>query len=52
MFSANNPPYSEAHVASPSDPYGISKRTIELLLEFYDRQYGFHSTMLRYANVY
>lgn len=39
----------EAH---PETPYGISKRSIELLLEFYQRQYGIASTMLRYANVY
>lgn len=52
MFGGDSPPYSESHEAHPETPYGISKRTIELLLEFYDRQYRVHSTMLRYANVY
>ena len=52
MFGGDNPPYAESREAHPETPYGISKRTIELLLEFYDRQYGFRSTMLRYANVY
>ncbi len=52
MFSDNQPPYSEVHIPSPTDPYGISKHTIELHLSFYERQYGIHSTILRYANVY
>lgn len=52
MFGGDNPPYAESREAHPETPYGISKRAIELLLEFYDRQYGFRSTMLRYANVY
>ncbi len=52
MFGGDNPPYNEDHEAHPETPYGISKRTIELMLEFYDRQHGFRSTMLRYANVY
>lgn len=52
MFGGDNPPYSEAMEAHPETPYGISKRSIELLLEFYQRQYGIESTMLRYANVY
>lgn len=52
MFGGDNPPYSESHEAHPESPYGISKRTIELLLEFYERQYDIGSTVLRYANVY
>ncbi len=52
MFGGDNPPYSESHEAHPETPYGISKRTVELLLEFYERQYGIRSTTLRYANVY
>jgi len=52
MFGGDKPPYSESMEARPETPYGISKRSIELLLEFYQRQYGIESTMLRYANVY
>lgn len=52
MFGGDKPPYSESMEAHPETPYGISKRSIELLLEFYQRQYGIESTMLRYANVY
>lgn len=52
MFGWDNPPYSEEHIANPETPYGISKRSVELLLGFYERQYGIRSTILRYANVY
>lgn len=52
MFGDNSPPYAETHEAHPETPYGISKRTGELLLEFYEKQHGIHSTILRYANVY
>lgn len=52
MFGGDNPPYSEQHVANPETPYGISKRSVEFLLDFYQRQYDIRPTMLRYANVY
>lgn len=52
MFGGDNPPYSEEHIANPETPYGISKRSVEFLLAFYERQYGIQSTVLRYANVY
>ncbi len=52
MFGGDNPPYSEEHIANPETPYGISKRSVEFLLGFYERQYGIQSTILRYANVY
>jgi UDP-glucose 4-epimerase len=52
MFGGDNPPYKENQEAHPETPYGISKRSVELLLEFYQRQYGIEPTMLRYANVY
>ena len=48
----NTPHTLRIKVPSPIDPYGISKRTIELHLAFYERQYGIRSTILRYANVY
>jgi len=52
MFSTDTPPYSEADIPSPNTPYGISKHCSEQVIDFYSSQYGFHSTILRYANVY
>jgi UDP-glucose 4-epimerase len=52
MYSDNQPPYDESHVANPDSPYGISKRTIESLLLFYQNHHQIQSTVLRYANVY
>ncbi len=52
MFSTDTPPYSEEDIPSPNTPYGISKHCAEQIIEFYASQYGFHSTILRYANVY
>jgi UDP-glucose 4-epimerase len=52
MFGGDSPPYNETHEAHPESPYGISKRAVELFLEFYEKQYGIRSTVLRYANVY
>jgi len=52
MFSTDTPPYNEADVPSPNTPYWISKHCAEQIIDFYSSQYGFHSTILRYANVY
>lgn len=52
MFGGDTPPYSEEDIADPESPYGISKRTVEMLLGFYERQHGIRSTILRYPNVY
>lgn len=52
MFWGDNPPYSEEQSANPETPYGISKRSVEFLLGFYERQYGINSAILRYSNVY
>lgn len=52
MFGGDCPPYDESMEACPETPYGISKRTIEMLLAFYEKQYDIVSTVLRYANVY
>lgn len=52
MFSEGNPPYREEDTPSPVDPYAISKRTGELLLDFYRLHHGVHATSLRYSNVY
>lgn len=52
MFSEGNPPYREEEAPSPVDPYAISKRSGELLLDFYSKHHGIQATSLRYANVY
>jgi UDP-glucose 4-epimerase len=52
MFSTDTPPYSESDIPSPNTPYGISKFSAEQFIDFYSRQYGIRSTVLRYANVY
>lgn len=52
MFSTDTPPYSESDTPSPNTPYGISKFSAEQFIDFYSRQYGIKSTILRYANVY
>ena len=52
MFSEGNPPYREEDTPSPVDPYAISKRSGELLLDFYSKHHGIQATSLRYANVY
>lgn len=52
MFSDWLPPYDEEKEAHPDSPYGISKKTFESLLSFYEKQYSIRSTILRYANVY
>lgn len=52
MFWGDNPPYSEEQNANPETPYGISKRSVEFLLGFYERQYDIKSAILRYSNVY
>jgi UDP-glucose 4-epimerase len=52
MFSTDTPPYSETDLPSPNTPYWISKHCAEQIIDFYTSQYGFNSTLLRYANVY
>ncbi len=52
LFDDNQLPYDETMAPSPSSPYGIAKLTFERYLDFYSRQYGFETTVLRYANVY
>ena len=45
-------PTSESEEAKPISPYGISKFSIENYLEFYRKNYGLDSVVLRYSNVY
>lgn len=45
-------PQNEAHPCRPLSPYGITKRTTELYLFFYEQQYGIPYVSLRYANIY
>ncbi len=47
-----NFPADETHPTMPECPYGLSKRSVELYLQYYARQYGFKCVALRYANVY
>jgi UDP-glucose 4-epimerase len=45
-------PAPESHVTQPASPYGVSKRTGELYLSYYNQAYGLPYIALRYANVY
>ena len=43
---------SEEHPTRPASPYGVSKRTGELYLSYYQQAFGLPYVALRYANVY
>jgi UDP-glucose 4-epimerase len=45
-------PAAEAHATEPLSPYGVSKRTGELYLDYYYMAFGLPYVALRYANVY
>ncbi len=45
-------PTPESHPPQPISPYGISKRTGELYLEYYHHIHRISYTALRYSNVY
>jgi UDP-glucose 4-epimerase len=45
-------PADEDHPTEPLSPYGVSKRTGELYLGYYQMAYGLPYVALRYANVY
>ena len=45
-------PAPESHATQPASPYGVSKRTGELYLSYYNQVYGMPYIALRYANVY
>jgi UDP-glucose 4-epimerase len=43
-------PIPESHRVLPTNPYGESKLSLERILGWYDKAYGFRSTPLRYFN--
>ena len=45
-------PAPESHATQPASPYGVSKRTGELYLSYYNQAFGLPFIALRYANVY
>ncbi|MBM7116804.1 SDR family oxidoreductase [Archangium primigenium] len=45
-------PAPESHATRPISPYGVSKASGELYLNYYKAQYGLKYVALRYANVY
>lgn len=45
-------PASENHRTQGESPYGISKRSAELYLDYYSRKSGLNCAALRYGNVY
>jgi len=45
-------PADETHSTKPISPYGVSKRSVELYLDYYQSVHGMSSTILRYTNVY
>jgi len=45
-------PAPESHVTQPASPYGVSKRTGELYLSYYNQTYKLPYLALRYGNVY
>lgn len=45
-------PAAEDHPIRPASPYGVSKRSGELYLSYYQQAFGLPYIALRYANVY
>lgn len=52
MYGNKQTPFSEDMKEEPLSPYGVSKRSGELYLNYYHEQYGIPYVVLRYANVY
>ena len=52
MYGNKETPFNEEMKAEPLSPYGISKRSGELYLNFYHELYGIPFISLRYSNVY
>ncbi len=44
-------PVDEKHPQNPVSPYGMTKLTVEKIMEDYDKAYGLKSVKLRYFNV-
>ena len=45
-------PIKENQIESPESPYAVSKKSVEIYLDFYRRTYGMDCISLRYSNVY
>lgn len=52
MYGNKQTPFTEDMKEEPLSPYGVSKRSGELYLNYYYEQYGIPYTILRYSNVY
>ncbi len=45
-------PINESQIEAPESPYAVSKKSVELYMDFYRKTYGIDCISLRYANVY
>lgn len=52
MYGNKQTPFTEDLKEEPLSPYGVSKRSGELYLNYYHEQYKIPYVVLRYANVY
>lgn len=52
MYGNKEVPFNETMKEEPLSPYGVSKRSGELYLNYYKEQYGIPYIALRYSNVY
>jgi UDP-glucose 4-epimerase len=52
MYGDQPVPFHELLWPEPLSPYGVSKRSGELYLHYYWKQYGIPYVVLRYSNVY
>lgn len=52
MYGNRPTPFDETMPALPESPYGVSKRSGELYLNYYFKQFGIPYVSLRYSNVY
>jgi UDP-glucose 4-epimerase len=52
MYGNQPTPFHEEMKEGPLSPYGVSKRSSELYLNYYHETYGVSYCVLRYANVY
>lgn len=44
-------PVDEKHPINPVNPYGLSKRMVEQMIEWYEKTYGLSYVILRYFNI-
>lgn len=52
MYGHKSVPFDESMLPQPLSPYGISKRSGEMYLYFYQEQHNIPFVALRYSNVY